>query len=70
MRRRHDSFLKLLYREGARDAVTLFFPSLAARIDWDRLRWIEKEVLIPGPRPRGNARPYRLRGPGAPEDCY
>ena len=25
---------------------------------------------IPGRGPQGNARPYRLRGPGAPEDCY
>lgn len=52
MRRRHDSFLKLLYRAGARDAVTLFFPDLAALIDWQRLQWIEKEVPILGETPR------------------
>jgi hypothetical protein len=52
VRRRHDPFLKLLYREGARDAVTLFFPALAARIDWARLEWTEKEVPIRSPRPR------------------
>src|SRR5438874_1422396 len=46
MRKRHDLFLKLLYRVGARDAVTLFFPDLAARIDWEQLRWIEKEIPI------------------------
>jgi hypothetical protein len=52
MRRRHDPFLKLLYRAGAGDAVTLFFPDLAAHIDWDRLQWIEKEVPILGEKPR------------------
>src|SRR5439155_1221177 len=52
VRRRHDTFLKLLYREGARDAVRLFFPELASRIDWERLEWIEKEVLIRSPSPR------------------
>src|SRR5262249_38947494 len=52
MRRRHDPFLKLLYRAGARDAVTLFFPSLAARIDWEQLEWIETEVPILGASPR------------------
>lgn len=52
MPRRHDPFLKLLYRAGARDAVTLFFPDLAANIDWPSLRWIDKEVPIPGVRPR------------------
>jgi hypothetical protein len=52
MRRRHDPFLKLLYRAGARDAVTLFFPQWAARIDWESLQWIDKEVLIQGERPR------------------
>jgi hypothetical protein len=29
MRRRHDPFLKLLYRATARDAITFFFPVLA-----------------------------------------
>ena len=54
MRRRHDPFLKLLYRAGARDAITLFFPDLAARIDWEGLQWIDKEVPIPGAgRPHG-----------------
>lgn len=48
MRRRHDPFLKLLYRAGARDAVTLFFPELAARIDWEALQWIDKEVPLRG----------------------
>jgi hypothetical protein len=52
MRRRHDPFLKLLYRAGARDAVTLFFPDLAARIEWESLQWIDKEVPIRGERPR------------------
>jgi hypothetical protein len=52
MRRRHDPFLKLLYRAGARDAVTLFFPDLAAHIDWEKLQWIEKEVPILGEQPR------------------
>src|SRR5438046_2306452 len=52
MRRRHDPFLKLLYRTGARDAVSLFFPHLAARIDWEKLEWIEKEVPILGSSPR------------------
>jgi hypothetical protein len=53
VRRRHDPFLKLLYRAGARDVVTLFFPDTATRIDWRRLQWIEKEVPIP-------SRPARL----------
>jgi hypothetical protein len=52
IRRRHDSFLKLLYRAGARDVITLFFPDLAIHIDWERLQWIEKEVPILGERPR------------------
>jgi hypothetical protein len=52
MRRRHDPFLKILYRAGARDAVTLFFLELAARIDWEALQWIDKEVPIRGERPR------------------
>lgn len=33
MRRRHDPFLKRLDRAGTRDALLLFFPKLAARID-------------------------------------
>ena len=52
MARRHDPFLKLLYRAGIRDAVTLFFPDLAAHVDWDHLQWIEKEVPILGVSPR------------------
>lgn len=52
MRRPHDAFLKLLYRAGARDAVSLFFPELARHIDWESLRWIEKEIVIPSPTPR------------------
>jgi hypothetical protein len=52
MRRRHDPFLKLFYRAAARDAITLFFPELAAHIDWGQLEWIEKEVPIRGERPR------------------
>lgn len=52
MRRRHDPFLKRLYRAGARDALTLFFPDLAASIDWREFRWIDKEIVIPGPRSR------------------
>jgi hypothetical protein len=51
-RKRHDPFLKLLYRAGARDAITLFFPEIAARIDWGSLQWIEKEVPILSPKPR------------------
>jgi hypothetical protein len=52
MRRGHDPFLKQLYRAGARDAVTLFFPHLAARIDWNQIQWVEKEVPILSPSPR------------------
>ena len=52
MRKHHDPFLKLLYRAGARDVVTLFFPDLAAHIEWESLRWIEKEVPILGSSPR------------------
>lgn len=52
MRPRHDPFLKLFYRAAARDAVTLFFPDLAARIDWQGLQWIEKEVPILSDPPR------------------
>ena len=33
VRRRHDPFLKRLYRAGTRDALSLFFPE-----QWDRLR--------------------------------
>jgi len=51
-RPRHDPFLKLFYRAAARDAVTLFFPDLAARIDWQSLQWIEKEVPILSEPPR------------------
>ena len=46
MRKRHDPFLKLLYKAGARDAIRLFFPDVAAHIDWEALRWIDKEVPI------------------------
>jgi hypothetical protein len=49
-RQRHDPFLKRLYRAGTRDALTLFFPELAARIDWDHWQWIDKEVLFRGKR--------------------
>jgi hypothetical protein len=52
MRRRHDPFLKLLYRAGARDAIALFFPNLADRIDWSQMQWIDKEVPIRGLRSR------------------
>lgn len=52
MRRPHDPFLKRFYRAGARDAIWLFFPELAAHIDWSKLRWIEKEVPILGETPR------------------
>src|SRR5262249_29653474 len=48
VRRRHDPFLKRLYRAGIRDAFTLFFPDLAARIDWSKWQWIDKEVPILG----------------------
>lgn len=51
MRRRHDPFLKRLYRAGTRDALTLFLPHLAARIDWNQWEWLDKEVPILG-RPR------------------
>jgi hypothetical protein len=51
MRRQHDPFLKRLYREGTRDAFSLFFPHLAARIDWSHWRWIDKEISLPGRRP-------------------
>ena len=44
--------MKELYRAGAQDALTLFFPDLAAQIDWSRFRWIEKEVPILGASPR------------------
>jgi hypothetical protein len=44
--------LKLLYRAGARDAITLFFPDLAAHIDWEQMEWIDKEVPIPSRPPR------------------
>jgi len=46
--RQHDPFLKRLYKAGARDAVALFFPDLAAHIDWDKIEWIDKEVPIEG----------------------
>jgi hypothetical protein len=49
-RQRHDPFLKRLYRAGTRDALTLFFPELAARIEWDQWQWIDKEVLFRGKR--------------------
>jgi hypothetical protein len=52
MRRRHDPFLKRLYRAGTRDALTLFLPHLAARIDWDQWEWLDKEVPILGRRRR------------------
>jgi hypothetical protein len=52
MNRRHDPFLKLLYRAGAHDAVRLCFPEVAARIDWAHIQWVEKEVPILGTRPR------------------
>jgi hypothetical protein len=50
MRRRHDPFLKCLYRAGTRDALTLFLPDLAEKIDWDQWQWIDKEVPILGRR--------------------
>ena len=49
-RRRHDPFLKRLYRAGTRDALTRFFPDLAARIDWEHWQWIDKEILFRGKR--------------------
>ena len=52
MRRRHDPFLKRLYRTGTRDALTLFLPRLAARIDWTQWEWLDKEVPILGRRRR------------------
>src|SRR5438874_4852185 len=52
MRRRHDPFLKRLYRAGIRDALTLFFPDVAAHIDWSEWQWLDKEILIPSRRPR------------------
>jgi hypothetical protein len=55
MRRRHDPFLKRLYRAGARDAMALFLPEIAAPLDWDALRWIDKEVTFPGLNPRSVA---------------
>ncbi len=50
MRRRHDPFLKRLYRLGARDALTLFLPDLAEKFDWDQWQWIDKELPILGRR--------------------
>jgi hypothetical protein len=52
MRRHHNSFLKHLYRAGTRDALTLFLPHLAARIDWNQWEWLDKEVPILGRRRR------------------
>jgi hypothetical protein len=52
MRRRHDPFLKRLYRAGTRDALPLFLPHLAARIDWNQWEWLDKEVPILGRRRR------------------
>jgi hypothetical protein len=52
MGRPHDPFLKRLYRVGTRDAVTLFLPHLAARIDWSQWEWLDKEVPILGRRRR------------------
>jgi hypothetical protein len=52
MRRPHDPFLKRLYRAGTRDALTLFLPHLAARIDWSQWEWLDKEVPILGRRRR------------------
>jgi len=52
MRRRHDPFLKRLYRVGTHDALSLFLPDLAARIDWSHWQWIDKEISIPARRPR------------------
>ena len=52
MRRRHDPFLKRLYRAGTRDALHLFFPDLATRIDWSQWVWLDKEVPILGRRRR------------------
>ncbi len=46
--RKHDPFLKRLYKAGAHDAVALFFPELAAHIDWEQIQWIDKEVPIEG----------------------
>jgi hypothetical protein len=48
MRRRHDPFLKRLYRAGTPDAISLFLPHLADRIDWSHWQWIDKEVPIKG----------------------
>jgi hypothetical protein len=53
MRRRHDPFLKRLYRAGTPDAISLFLLHLAERIDWSQWQWIDKEVPIKGrQRPR------------------
>jgi hypothetical protein len=52
VRRRHDPFLKRLYRAGTQDALTLFFPDIAARIDWAHWHWIDKEIVIRSRRPR------------------
>lgn len=46
--RQHDPFLKALYKAGAHDAVALFFPQLAAWINWERIEWLDKEVPIIG----------------------
>ena len=50
MRRRHDPFLKRLYRAGVRDALTLFLPQLAVRLDWSHWQWLDKEIPILGRR--------------------
>lgn len=46
--RRHDPFLKALYKAGARDAVSLFFPGLASCVNWETIEWLDKEVPIIG----------------------
>jgi predicted transposase/invertase (TIGR01784 family) len=46
MRRRHDPFLKRLYRAGTPDALSAFLPELAALLDFRHWHWIDKEILI------------------------
>lgn len=50
--RRHDPFLKALYKCGLPDALRLFFPELAAHVDWSDATWDEQEVPILGEEPR------------------
>ncbi|CAN5205496.1 hypothetical protein BH10PLA2_BH10PLA2_20670 [soil metagenome] len=45
----HDQRFKLLIQEFFAEFLQLFFPLLAARFDFSRIQWLDKEVFVDPP---------------------